>query len=1015
LSRQNWDEEEFDEGYDAPLFIFPDDEDDIQYDRAPVASDSKAAKADSGQDDGISAVPSGSGDVEYDVRRSESITESEPWGSPGGSTLRRRSGSNAPVEYPEGSLGAFSTPEDYEGHTSAVSDEPEDDEPEYDAPIFLFPPDEVEDDDYDVRAASSSRGKGSSGRRSTRSDDGDLDDSIGISFSRYSAENKEGEFFFMPFLDIPDEVEEEEEEEGEEVSFSFRKVDAEQVKKEKEFIFMPFLNTSEDAEDDDDDDEPEDHHARRSSKGVIFDEGLYLIPLESEEEEEPEPEDKEEEPEEEDSGIYVVSSVGGVVPTAPKIQRTEERKTTLRSDNPPSSAPQKKKKKKAPPKPGAASSGKKQPQKKGAATVGKNATAEEQFRAAMRNVSPEIRAAVKNDPVQRAALEQAVRIALVQQAAQEAVEKATGRPVFGGSSAAASGAKKKKRIPKPPQRQSQKPLDSFLGGSSRARSMSFSPITLRTAYDDGGVSEFGVTEEPKTPAAETGAPVQNAANTAGMPDSNQDPVLSLIGASGQVAQTQNAEETAESILEALGGKTTPKQRAAYQSPAAVRAAMRTGMDFDSLQTAPAPAAPKATVSAAEQEMQAKRSGCLIWIIVAFVVFFVSLIAILIIPNISKQNNYDEAISLMNSGRYLQAIEIFETFKSTDTKYYNDSRLYISDCAYKQANQYFADGKYYEAYNLLIDKATVNEQTTALALMSNYYYAEQRYAQGDWQTAVSAYANLLEADYEDSRDKYNICQYQLASKNAEDGKYLQAYQGFTLLGDYSDARYRSACMICKAWETDYSSVTSARLIEAVNILNENLSNGEAMDILNSVYNKAMEYRNAGEHIIAYDSFYALGDYSDSSYRAALSLYGAWNIDPGYGTLHRRQEAMDELYSRRNNDEAEAALNSAGFNPVRLLGEWSDGVSTMSLQRVDENSDDLRLVMNLVSGTGAAVNVDSTSIGFDGNVVYRLTEPGNSSSKELLFEVTGFENLADPQPGSFSFRCFLDSSEYTLERE
>lgn len=972
MSRQNWS----DDGYEEPLFIFPDDEDD-----APSVSDG-----------GKGAVPpASSGTVDYDMRGSGLSAGDVEYEGSGGEQNRRGTGAKAPVKYPEGSLGAFSTPEDYEGH--------EYDDQEYDDPILLFPPDEVEYDDEPEEKTKS--------RDSRSSGDGDLDDSIGISFSRYSAESKEGEFFFMPFLDIPDEVEDDEEEEGEEISFSFRKVDAEQVKKEKEFIFMPFLNASDEAEEEE---EEEDRSRPRSSNGAIFDEGLYLIPLESEEEEEETAEEKgKEESEEEDSGIYVVSSVGGVVPKAPKMPATGEKKTSLRSTDRPPSGQKKKKKSSSRPN---QTSGKKPAPKSGSKTgktgSGKNSAAEEQFRAAMRNVSPEIRAAVKNDPVQRAALEQAVRIALVQQAAQEAVEKATGRPVFGGSSSAVSS--KKKRMPKPPQRQTQQAVNSFLGRSSRAGSMSFSPITLRASYDDGGVSEFGVTEEKSSTASEFGTTAKTAGTTA----------EAAGGDNAAAAQTtaQKAPEpdsSQDAALEALTGKAGVKPHSSYQSPAAVRAAMRTGLDYDALQPSPAAAAaPKPAMSAAEQEMQAKRSGCLIWIIVAFIVFFVGLIAILILPNISKQNRYDKAVTLMESGNYLQAIEIFDDFGESDTKYYADSQVNISECAYEQALIYFSEGKYYDAYNLLMDKATVNDETKDLLYRSNYYYAEQRYAEGDWKTASAAYANLIGVQYEDSQEKYNICQYQLASQKAQEGNYLQAYQGFAVLGDYSDSRYRAACMIYQAWAADNTSVTSAQLADAASVLNENASNGEALDMLNGVYVRASEYSTLGNFTQAYETFSALGSYSDSAYKAALALYGVWSTDPSYGTLSQREQAMSELRARVGNEVAASALSSSGFNPVRMLGEWSDGTNYMSLQRVSPDSDELMLVLRVTANDGTVTSVESDHIGFAGNTVYRLTDPENTSSVENLFELTGFDSLVAMEPGSLSFYCILNNSEYEMQR-
>ncbi len=960
MSRQNWDNDSYEDDYDKPLFLFPDDDE---------SDDEQSLNS--------------SDDTAYDLRAAEPDTDSTP---------QRKNGSKAPMEYPEGSLGSFSTPEDYEAHASAAQE----DDQEYDSPILLFPPDEVE---YDEEASVTGS------RRTTAAEEGDLDDSIGISFSRYSAENKEGEFFFMPFLDIPDEVEyeedEEDDDEGEEISFSFSKVDADQIKKEKEFIFMPFLNISENESEEDEPEEDSLHH--RSSKGTIFDEGLYLIPLESEEEE-PEEEKKDEEPEEDDSGIYVVSSVGGVVPKAPNIPQVKEKKTTLKSDVQSHSAPKKKKK------PTGQTSGKKQPPKSGSKTGkngGKLSSTEEQFRKAMRNVSPEIRAAVKNDPVQRAALEQAVRIALVQQAAQEAVEKATGRPVFGGSSAAAG---KKRRIPKPPQQAS----NSFLGKSTRAGSMSFSPFSLRTQYEDGGVSEFGVTEEKKSTATEFGTTTQSStAATTAAADTAGD-------AAAKAAEAQNVapDSSQDAALDALAGKTTPRTHSAYQSPAAVRAAMRTGIDFDALQpssaSAGSAAAAKPAMSAAEQELQAKRSGCLMWIIVAFVAFFVGLIAILVLPNVGKQNKYEKALNLMEAGQYLEAIDLFDDFGSGDTKYYNDCRTNISDCALRQANQYFAEGKYYEAYNLLLDKATVNSETKALALKCNYYYAEQRYAEGDWQTAAASYSNLLNEQYEDSQEKYNICQYQLAMQHAEQGNYMQAHQGFAMLGDYSDSAYRAACMIYHAWNADISSVTSGQLAGAVSTLNENAGNGEALDMLNGIYVKATDFAASGQHRSAFETFDALGDYSDSRYKAALSLHGLWNTEPSYGTLTQREKAMTALRERIGNEIAADALNSSGFNPVRLVGRWTDGENHLVIQRTDAETDTLSIDFEVKMADDSMVSVKGEGVGFDGNVVYLQSDPNDSSSRQLIFEVTGFDTLVAQSPGAFSLYCFQNNEEYEFQR-
>jgi len=1004
-------------------------------DFADVSPDTDSSDAASEPDDGAQAASFTSDDeIDYDLRGSNQ----EDWSIRSMTSRMRRSTDDSPVRYPEGSLGAFSTPEDYEAHIDNIV-EPREEEPqeiEYDDPILLFPPDEMDDDFYRSTYSETARP-----RLENATEDGDLDDSIGISFSRYTAENKEGEFFFMPFLDIPDESEAEDfdnpvEEEEEEVTFSFRKVDADQVKKEKEFIFMPFLNTSDETPSDIlEDGEEEELHNRRSSKGTIFDEGLYLIPLESEDEEEEHTEAvKSEDEDEDDTGISFVSAVGGVVPRVPKVEGTGEKKTSLKKEEAPPPAAGKKKKKR-PPAASKAGSRKPQPKQSGKkdtagskknASGAKNSAAEEQFRAAMRNVSPEIRAAVKNDPVQRAALEQAVRIALVQQAAQEAVEKATGRPVFGGF----SGGGKKKRPPRAPQQRTGPNGNNPLGGSSRAKTVNFSPFSLRSSYDDGGVSEFGVSPESGSSASEFGAssaaatvqttpppaqqtaPPQTQQTTPpglGMPDNNQDPVLALLN--GALDNKPGAAPGAEAA--ARDGR----RSAAYQSPAAVRAAMRTGLDVD----APAqPAAvsatgPKTVMSAAERELQVKRSGCLIWIIVAFVVFFIGLIGILVMPNISKQSDFDSAVNLMEQGRYVQAIEKFETFTRDDTKYYEDCRINISNCAYMQANVYFTEGKYYEAYNILVDKAEFNDETKALALRALYQHAEQRYAEEDWENAATAYINLLGEEYEDAQEKYSICQYQMAMKLVEQKEFMQAYQIFTTLGDYSDSRFQSARMIYETWNADALSITGVQLIDAIDVM-LGLGSPEASAVVEKIYNSARDYASNGDHKVAYETFVALGGYSDSRYKAAQELYYVWEKDVLYGSLAQRRDAMEVLRDRAETDEQAAnMLRSAGFNQIRLLGKWSDGDSSMTISIAEGTADKFVINLDLASVNNTRVTLQSSDVIFDGNVVYRFTEQDGELQKRGIFQVISFDTLTENEPNSVTFNSFLNNRDYSFERQ
>lgn len=855
------------------------------------------------------------------------------------------------IEYPEDSFGAYSTPEDYSATLSqknAVSSYKDDD----DQPLFIFPDDDNEEysdarEPYEPAAESRAEEKPSARkephrtrrkkaeeqweaeeepvdekpiRLSSSTEDGNLSDSIGISFSKYSADNKDSEYFFMPFLDIPDEPEEDDEE-TEEVGFSFKKVDAEAVKKEKEFIFMPFLNISDEDSEAEEEREGAEHSRRRTSKGTIFDEGLFLIPLESEEEEEEELKVEEEKErakkeEEEDSGIYVVSAEGGVVPTAPVSPRASSQKRT------PQKQEQKQTKQKSKSREPAKSSA---PGKKTGAPAssttkdgkkGKKLTAEEQFRAAMRSVNPEIRAAVKNDPIQRAALEQAVRIALVQQAAQEAVEKSTGRPVFGnyiggGSSGSTGIMNQKKRPPKPPQqRQGQKQSHmppQMDGGSHNARGgLNFNPISLRTPFDNTP-SEFGASAnqpaefgiDPGIPMAgrqpvgtqQSNAMTSNAGgrqdrNTeSGMSqlshDMNQDPGLAALSPSHD---NQGAIDVSQDpVLNSIAQQTGGAKKAAMQSPAAVRAAMRAGADTGGAVTAMTPQIaqqPRTAASAAAEDAQTRRSGCLVWMIVVFIAFFIGIIAIAVVPSFTREMRYQNATTAMTEQDYTEAIKLFEGLSSNANNVYKDSDIKALECVCSLAREYIAREEYESAVSTItgyeqksVEAANINAESRYLLGLE--YFSQQRYAdayetvrtitgysnealdlayRSNYECAMEYYRNEDYAaaaelfgkfEYEDSRSMWSTCKYALAEQYFEAGSqsaratdYYNAYSNYIELGDYGDSEIQSARALYLAQVnrtgTDLFSFNFTEVGNALSILEKNIDGEGIRDIISDPF-------------------------------------------------------------------------------------------------------------------------------------------------------------------------------------
>ena len=131
--------------------------------------------------------------------------------------------------------------------------------------------------------------------------------------------------------------------------------------------------------------------------------------------------------------------------------------------------------------------------------------------------------------------------------------------------------------------------------------------------------------------------------------------------------------------------------------------------------------------------------------VCVIVAFIILLNTVIIPN----GKYNDAVALMDAGKYTEAINAFEALDG-----YKDSAAKINEC-----NTAILDGKYNDA----------------VALM----YA------GKYTEAINAFEAL--DGYKDSTTKNIECKYAYAVALMDAGKYAEALAAFRDLGNYSDAK------------------------------------------------------------------------------------------------------------------------------------------------------------------------------------------------------------------------------------
>ncbi|MBQ6797099.1 MAG: tetratricopeptide repeat protein [Clostridia bacterium] len=772
-------------------------------------------------------------------------------------------------EEDSGIIPIFPDEDDYEPSAPSVSDSDDDDE----APVKLT-------FGHIERAAKQAVDQMAAEDASDSDDDDDDDDdddgeAVSLSFAK--AAKKEKEFIFMPFLNIEEDDDDYDEEDGEEVSLSFAKTE----KKEKDFIFMPFLNIDEDSDDDDD--------GRRSSDDD--DDDLVIIPLPDADETYNSLFRKEE-----DEGADGISVVGGDIAPMPKKKK--------RSSGPqkPSSAGSSKKHSGAK-RPNASRSGSTKPrqgqkssQAKSSLGYGKKSSSSskkpshsEQFQRAMRNVNPEILAAVKHDPVQRAALEQAIRIALVQYAAQEAVAKSKGRigldmlayqkPSSNGGKRPPSGKKSGKK--KSNAQRSRMP------GSNMSRSM---PRT-RSASNSGArsLNQLDLTPvELGSGSSGHGQPHKSASgNTPAQQQLLQQQTQQQAAA--QQSQQQPAQQTQQPVQH-QNRHITPN------SPAAIKAAMRAGLDLSGNQpsaqkTAAATTAPLTPQQRAQAQANAaaaaNRSGCLVGIIAIFVVFFVAMIAFFIIPVAKQREQYNTAINNMSEGNYASALRLLEDMSDyedapeliKECRYnlgvqyqtkgdyesaikqfeqvltYQDASSKIVECKYMHGKSLFTAGNYRDAYDLFRDIASYSDAAD-FARESNYNYitsvydhAEEKYAEGDIEAALSDYIEALGAydnienfrDYLDSYSRWQIMQYKCASVMFEAGKagasiqLEQAAKLFRELEDYNDSELQFALAQYELIKLDkYESFTLKDLVFGMNTIAEQKPDGYAAMLSSPAY-------------------------------------------------------------------------------------------------------------------------------------------------------------------------------------
>ena len=207
--------------------------------------------------------------------------------------------------------------------------------------------------------------------------------------------------------------------------------------------------------------------------------------------------------------------------------------------------------------------------------------------------------------------------------------------------------------------------------------------------------------------------------------------------------------------------------------------------------------------------------------------------------------YSEALALMDTGRYDEAVSAFTLLGS-----YSDSATQVNECSYRKAGALAGSGSYDEAIALYNALGNYRD-SQALAVQAR---ADQLYDGGDLAGAYDIYATLEEA-YQSHAADYAAA-YNAAEAARTAGDYGGAYAQFLALGHYADAQAKAGqCLVDNA-DALFAGESYAEAAEAYALL------GDTDKASESTYRYAAQLAAQGEYLLAAQQYEGIMAYKDS---------------------------------------------------------------------------------------------------------------------------------------------------------
>lgn len=201
----------------------------------------------------------------------------------------------------------------------------------------------------------------------------------------------------------------------------------------------------------------------------------------------------------------------------------------------------------------------------------------------------------------------------------------------------------------------------------------------------------------------------------------------------------------------------------------------------------------------------KKIATIVSAIIALILAFIIVLNTVIIPN----GKYNDAIALMNEGKYEEAIAAFEAldgYRDSDSRI-NECKTVILDSKYNDAVALMDAGKYEEAITAFEaldghrDSDSKTKECETAILDSKYNDAVALMDTGKYEEAISAFETF--SGYKDSTVKINECNAAIIESKYNDaialmdaGNIVKAYEALVALEGYKDSTDKASSIYVK---------------------------------------------------------------------------------------------------------------------------------------------------------------------------------------------------------------------------